>query len=228
LIAAEVVAAIERAGRDNPLLGIGLDDGGRPSSDVDSTAGELIRAVGAWAGTAERRVAGSLVVLGYAARLVGPTLAVLVRDGIRLGVAPERVRYSYRPETGFRLSLPSPGGRRVAREQAVPGWCADVIDGHLRRVVDAIATTSPVAAGLLWGNVASGVVGALRALGAGGAVPVGDAHALAVALLDHGPLRGSGTVTVHGGQLTFVRRSCCLFYRLDGGGMCGDCALVRR
>ena len=24
----------------------------------------------------------------------------------------------------------------------------------------------------------------------------------------------------------FVRRSCCLYYRLPAGGKCGDCALI--
>src|SRR5205814_9472476 len=70
--AAEVVAAVERAGRDNPLLGIGTGGDDLPQP----TVGELVDAVGAWLRTPERRVAASLVVLGYSARLLGPTLAV--------------------------------------------------------------------------------------------------------------------------------------------------------
>jgi len=46
-----------------------------------------------------------------------------------------------------------------------------------------------------------------------------------MALLGHGPLRGSGHLTIHNGRLRFTRRSCCLYYRLDGGGTCGDCPL---
>jgi ferric iron reductase protein FhuF len=26
----------------------------------------------------------------------------------------------------------------------------------------------------------------------------------------------------------FVRASCCLFYRIPGGGLCGDCVLAHR
>ncbi|WP_372507037.1 (2Fe-2S)-binding protein [Actinomadura madurae] len=34
------------------------------------------------------------------------------------------------------------------------------------------------------------------------------------------PVRG-----VRGGG--FVRNNCCLYYRVPGGGMCGDCGLAR-
>ena len=81
----------------------------------------------------------------------------------------------------------------------------------------------PVAAGLLWGNVASGLTGALAALV--GSVPLAECHEAGLVLLDHGPLRGSGQLDVRAGRLRFRRRSCCLFYRLPGGGTCGDCPL---
>jgi ferric iron reductase protein FhuF len=224
--AAEVVAAVERAGRDNPLLGMatGMATG---MVDPQPAVGELVDAVGAWLHTAERRVAASLVVLGYSARLLGPTLAVMLRDGILLDVRPGRVRYSYAPNRGFRLTLPEPAGWRGSAEALRGAWCRDVVDAHLGGLVDAVRGVVPVAAGLLWGNVASGLAGALRALAQGGAVPLADCHATGLALLGHGPLRDSGTLSVHSGQLTFVRRSCCLYYRIEGGGLCGDCALAR-
>ena len=30
-----------------------------------------------------------------------------------------------------------------------------------------------------------------------------------------------------GDGLSFRRRSCCLYYRLPGGALCGDCGLAR-
>jgi ferric iron reductase protein FhuF len=42
-------------------------------------------------------------------------------------------------------------------------------------------------------------------------------------LLDTDCLAGSGGII--SGDLGFRRRSCCLFYRLPGGGTCGDCPL---
>src|SRR5439155_21586675 len=100
---AEVLAAVRQGGRDNPLLGIGTGAGSEPP---EPTVGELVDAVGTWLHTAEPRVAASLVVLGYSARLVGPTLAVMLRDGVLLDVRPARVRHSYAPDRGFRLTLP--------------------------------------------------------------------------------------------------------------------------
>jgi ferric iron reductase protein FhuF len=205
---AAVRAALDRCGALNPLLGMGSGDDGTPSDAF--AAGPLVDAVGAWLGTRERRVAASMVVLGYAARLVGPTLAVLVRDGILLDVRPQRVRYAYHPDTGFRLTLPEP----AARPGPVEGWHETVVEGHLAHIVAAVGRDTRVAAPLLWGNVASGAAATLRVLGV---------HR--PELLDRGPLRDSGTYRSDG---TFQRRTCCLYYRLEGGGKCGDCPLIHR
>jgi ferric iron reductase protein FhuF len=217
----EIVQALDRAGRGNPLLGIATD----PAGDDNPTPKALVDAVQAWLGTDERRVAASLVVLGYAARLVGPGLALLLRDGLLPDLRPDRVRYSYRSDRGFRLSLPRPAGWRGPATALRQRWCADVIDAHLAPLVEAVHREGPVATGLLWGNVASGLAGALRTLAGSGAVPPEACLTTGQALLDHGPLRRGGGLTLHSGQLRFVRRSCCLFYRLDGGGTCGDCPL---
>jgi len=232
----EVAAAIERAGTGNPLLGIGTGTGlpahrlcattATPTTATRSTAAaDLIDAVAGWLAHPERRVAASLVVLGYAARLVGPTLAVLLRDDILLDARPHQVHYTFTPNRGFRLTLPHPTGWHPPVDQQPQAWCESVIDAHLNPLIDAVRADTPVAAGLLWGNVASGVTGALRALADQGAVAPGRCRAVGAAILGHGPLYGSGTLTIHDARLTFRRRSCCLYYRLDGAGTCGDCPL---
>jgi hypothetical protein len=147
---------------------------------------------------------------------------VLLRDGILLDVRD--VEVAYEPPAGFRLALPEPVGWR----EPVSRWGERVVDGPLRTLVAAVSASAPVAAGLLWGNVASGVAGTLRMLALSGAVPLERCLAAGSELLEYGPLRGGGTLTVHKGQMQFVRRSCCLYYRIDGGGLCGDCALLRR
>jgi ferric iron reductase protein FhuF len=254
---AEVVAAIRRAAGGNPLLGIGLDceagvtagvpagvtagrlcgtsDDGRPDGTATDLAADLTDRVGARLGGCERRVAASLVILGYSARLVGPAVSVLLREDLLLDLRPENVRFGYDPRLGFSMELVRPaawyGDRAALRE----GCHRIVVDGHLRPVVEAVRSVTSVAAGLLWGNVASGLAGALRATStratstrataAGG--EAARCHAEGLALLDYGPLRDSGYLSLRSGQLNFLRRSCCLYYRLDGGGMCGDCALLR-
>lgn len=239
----EAAAAVHRAGRDNPLLGFDTDLDTGPNAGIPAgrlqpavvgasaartAAATLVDAVGAWLGTAERRVAASMVVLGYSARLVGPSVAVLLREAILLDLRPAQVRYSYAPERGFRLAVPRPAGRRGPPAALRQRWCHDVVHGHLGSVVAAVRSVVPVAAGLLWGNVASGVAGAVRAIAASGAVPLTACHDAGVSMLECGPLRSAGRLWVEDGQLRFLRRSCCLFYRLDGGGMCGDCPLPTR
>jgi ferric iron reductase protein FhuF len=232
-----VADAIARAGTDNPLLGIGTGTG-LPAAGLSNPASgagcgpvvDLIDAVAGWLDHAERRVAASLAVLGYAARLVGPTLAVLLREGILLDVRPHQVHYEFTPQRGLTLTLTHPAGWHTPPQHHAQAWCAGVVDAHLRPLVHAVRADTPVAAGLLWGNVASGITGALRALADQGTVPLGRCHAAGLAILDHGPLRGSGTLTIHDARLAFRRRSCCLYYRLDyyrlnGAGTCGDCPL---
>ncbi|MEU1022927.1 (2Fe-2S)-binding protein, partial [Streptomyces sp. NPDC005904] len=46
---------------------------------------------------------------------------------------------------------------------------------------------------------------------------------LAEALFDHPDLRTTGTLD----PAAFRRRSCCLYYRCPGGGVCGDCCFER-
>lgn len=224
-----VADALRRAGQDNPLMGIGVEpDAGTHAYAAPMTsevAAELVAAVGRWLGTDEIRVAASMVVLGYSARLIGPSVALPLRDGILPDLSPSRVRFSYRPDRGFQLYLPEPAGWHGTPETLRDRWCHDIVDGHLHGVVEAVRSVVPVAEGLLWGNIASGLAGALRMLARSGAAPAGRCHEFGLALLAHGPLRGAGDLRLDAGELTFTRRSCCLYYRLDGGGYCGDCPL---
>src|SRR5262249_49378385 len=196
------------------------------ASAATTAAHPLVDAIAGWLGHPERRVAASLVVLGYAARLVGPTLAVLLREAILLDTRPAQVRYAYTPASGFRLTLAVPAGWRGPPHRLQRAWASTVVDGHLHSLIRAVRADTPVAAGLLWGNVASGITGALHALADHATVPLDRCYRTGENLLGHGPLQGSGHLTIHDGQLRFRRRSCCLHYRLAGPGTCGDCPLV--
>jgi hypothetical protein len=262
----DVRSAVRAASGLNPLFALSVEsDGGDDESWLPATClapgdpavHRLVAQVGQGFGDPPGRVAASMVLLGYSARLVAPTLATLLRDGLLPDVTPPRVCWRYRPGIGFQLRLPdpsgwrspadagigfqlrlsSPSGRRSTADAETGGdldgtatlvgrWRRDVVDGHLATVISAVRAVAPVASGLLWGNVASSLAGSLRVLALGGVAPLASCQALGEDLLSSGPLLGAGHLSVADGQLSFVRRSCCLYYTLPGGGMCGDCALL--
>jgi ferric iron reductase protein FhuF len=235
----EVASALRAVGDINPLFAIEtmLDDdpsGWRPAialhRDADEEIAGLVAAIGDWLGTTERRVAASMVVLGYSARLLAPAVATLLRDSLLLSVGPGEVWWRYSPETGFRLCLPVPSGwhlrEGVPPDRLAEDWFHDVVDRHLRPLVASVRQVVPVAVGLLWGNVASSLAGALRMLTLTGTVSLPAVDATGRMLLGRPPLRGAGELVLRGGQVFFVRHSCCLYYRLPGGGLCADCVLL--
>jgi ferric iron reductase protein FhuF len=214
-----VAAALRRPIAGNPFLSFAESvESGRPAADLAAAVPALLSAVARASGAREPRVAASLVVLGYSARLLGPSVAVLLRDGVLLDVAPARVRFGYAPGTGFQLALPSPRG--VCGPGLAARWREVVVDDHLAMVVAAVRAQVRVAVPLLWGNVASGLVGTLAALVCADVATVDTCVAFAADALAGGPLAGTGELD---GTLRFRRRSCCLYYRVPGGGYCGDC-----
>ncbi|MFD0381807.1 (2Fe-2S)-binding protein [Streptomyces stramineus] len=89
----------------------------------------------------------------------------------------------------------------------------------------------PVSGRLLWGNAGSALAGALRVLHTwcreqDRPREAGRALALARAVLEDPVLRDTGTLTARADTgPAFVRTTCCLYYRVLPGGMCGDCVL---
>jgi ferric iron reductase protein FhuF len=179
---------------------------------------DQIAAVRARLGTAEDRVAASLLFQGVAGRLWSPVLAAAVRHDVIPDLDPTR--------TYWRAVSPGPVRLAVPEEHGVAATAADlhrvVIDRHLRPLVAALREVTPVAEGLLWGNAASALAGALTVLTGAHPESAAPGHRLVEELLDTPPLRGTGTL----GPPGFRRRSCCLYYRVPGGGLCGDCALL--
>jgi hypothetical protein len=92
-------------------------------------------------------------------------------------------------------------------------------------LTDAVRRSFSLSRLVLEGNVVSAVAGALRMASAARPEVTGRAEATLDALLAGGPLAGTGRRLPDG---TFVRRSCCLFYRLPGAGTCLDCILTER
>ncbi|GAA4151273.1 hypothetical protein GCM10022416_48350 [Actinomadura keratinilytica] len=226
----EVRRALADAARLGPYFQIATD----PAEEADPTwrplpepdparLGGLTDAYARRLGTSERRVAASILFQGLASRLWSPVVAAAAH-----GVVPDLsgLHWRWAPGAPIALWLADPGGWRAAGDPAATARLVHrtVVEGQLRPLRATLLRIVRLADGLLWGNASAALAGTLRAgtLRPELAEPVGT---LVRELFGHAPLAGTGSFTPDG----FVRRSCCLYYRVPPGGeMCGDCALLRR
>ncbi|MYQ79886.1 MULTISPECIES: (2Fe-2S)-binding protein [unclassified Streptomyces] len=170
-------------------------------------------------GTAEARIGVSIAHLGLAARLWSPVLACALVHSI----VPVMTTVEWGGD-GSALRL---AGLRGSRAPGGASSLADAVAAQADGVLQRLETHLPVkmAPRLLAGNSASALVGSAAQLlrcRPGLRAPITE---LTQGLLEAGRLRGTGRIT--GPELTFRRRSCCLYYRAPNGSKCGDCCLVR-
>ncbi|MFG2126959.1 (2Fe-2S)-binding protein [Streptomyces sp. NPDC048751] len=172
----------------------------------------------------ERRIAASIAHQGLAARLWSVALGCAVLHGRTPDLAPRLLCWD--------ADASAPDDLWLTAVRPLPGDAATVADvvleGHLRPLAAALRARYRLAEGLLWGNAGSALAGAARELdrwaGAHGRPDAAArAHALTTELLAHPLLVGTG---VRAGT-AFRRRSCCLYYRVPEGGVCGDCCFTR-
>ncbi|MFQ3561372.1 (2Fe-2S)-binding protein [Streptomyces gramineus] len=176
--------------------------------------------------TDELRVAASIAHQGLAARLWSAALGCAARYGRLPDLDARLLRWD--------AGAAAPDDLWLTEVRALPGGAEPdtlaeaVVHGHLQPLGETLRARYGVAAGLLWGNAASALAGAARELErwarAGGRTEdVDRIRALADALLAHPLLRAGGVRT----GPAFRRRSCCLYYRVPGGGICGDCCFTQ-
>ncbi|MCQ9135744.1 (2Fe-2S)-binding protein [Streptomyces hilarionis] len=172
----------------------------------------------------EDRVGASVAQQGLAARLWSVALGCAVLYGGVPDLAPELLRWD--PDGA------APDDLWLTRVRPLPADAATVarvvVDGHLEPLGAALRARGPVAAGLLRGNAGSALAATARLLEqwarANGRPEVdARARALTAELLTHPYLEGAGVLT----GAHYRRRSCCLYYRAPGGGLCGDCCFTR-
>lgn len=172
----------------------------------------------------EVRIAASVAQQGLAARLWSVTLGCACLYGRIPDLDPRLLHWD--PEGSAPDDLWLSALRPLpADAKSVVGV---VLDGHLRPLTESLHTRYRIAEGLLWGNAGSALAGAARQLDgwarANGRTDVAArARSLTAELLGHPLLAGTGTLT----GTAFRRRSCCLYYRVPGGGVCGDCCFAR-
>jgi iron complex transport system ATP-binding protein len=228
---AETVAGVSAVGGYFALETGPPDAGWRPFTDLwtDPTAlGERVADVAGRLGTDDIRVAASILFQGLAARLWSPLLGAAVLADLLLDLPPERLHWRPAPSGPLPLRLDSPTGRHSPTPALIAGSLyRTAVAGLLEPLADAVYDRVKLAPGVLWGNAASSLAGTVVALSAQRPDAAERAVPLARDLLEIGLLRGTGEYAEPApGRHFFVRRSCCLYYRLPGGGKCGDCILI--
>ncbi len=197
------------------------------AAEVERVRDRLAELAGRPDAVVEWRVAASVFQQGLATRLLSPVLAA----GLCHGVLVDAARFHWDPHREGPVVL------RTSQDGAATttGGTAELADwvertvvlGVLVRAARGLAGVGRVAPGLLRGNTAAALAGAVRALGADRPAVRARAEEVAADLLGRPSLAGTGghTGVDASGLGVFRRTTCCLYYRIPGAGYCGDCAL---
>jgi hypothetical protein len=197
-----------------------LEDPAVVTERVDVARRALVTMFGLAEDTVPVRVVASVTFLGVASRLVSPLLADALTGGVLRAPAPADLWWKPVPGGPWPMAcgpVPTrPASADALREIAVEGLVAPLL-----KVFGARFRLSPR---VLWGNVASALAGAAGQLPAG--LDARDAWPVLAALLERPPLAGMAVLERFADRHFLVRRNCCLYYRIPGGGTCGDCVLT--
>ena len=204
----------------------GVDPSWRPFSEfTGEVLDERVDQVAEQLGGVPRRIAASLLSLSVSARIT----ALVLGTGALHGAVPRlHDRLRWRPWSGGPAPLWIERPEAVGHDDELPAAAARELGATLGPVLDAVSAQASVSEQVTWGNVASSLGGALRMLLTQRPDSSAAALALAVGMTGQPPLAGLGEFVEepsHPTGVGFVRRTCCLFYRVPGGGTCGDCVL---
>lgn len=187
------------------------------------------------------RACASLVHLDLVSRLLSPALGLAVAGADVSMLGPDRVVATER-EAGVRFGVAGSdcsgsAGSSDSADASGPGLSRPDFGPVLASaqvVTDAVTRCVALPTTVTRSNTASAVAGAATVIGARDARLGVAATGLLEDLLA-GPLRGAGRLGVGPGAgsgggfgVGFRRAGCCLYYRLPGGGLCGDCVLLDR
>lgn len=162
----------------------------------------------------EPRVAASILFQGYAARIWSVSLGALLTHGLVPDLDPADLLW--KDDRGS-VTLHLERLRGWADGDLVALVAHAVATTHLAPFVDAVRRQWQISPQLLWENAASALLGTARVLEAhtGRSTSVVVQHLLTY-------LVSTWQLPVSLGQ-DGRRTSCCLYYRVPGGGVCGDC-----
>jgi hypothetical protein len=176
------------------------------------------------------RSCASISSLGFVSRLVAPALATACLAGVLPRLDPQQTRW--RPVVGgpVPIALAVVDGVAVgtAAEAAVELERA-VLLPCVEPVLVAYSGQFRLSLRVLRGNLGSALASAANMLIQARMDLRLDPVEVVQAMLAQPSLTGTGHYQRpfdDRAERFFVRRNCCLFYRIPGGGTCGDCVLV--
>lgn len=171
----------------------------------------------------EARVAASLFFQGYAARLLSPQLACIALYGCLPRMPADQLRWRQPDDEMIQLGLTACGGWEGSTDALIAQLVRESFQEHLQPLARAVRSRVRIAEQILTGNAASALINGLLLLREHFGPGWKD---LAACALAQPCLRGSGSLP--GTGPVFVRRSCCLIYRVPPHEKCADCALEYR
>ncbi|MFF5288779.1 (2Fe-2S)-binding protein [Paractinoplanes globisporus] len=206
-----------------------LYDAGVVAERVGVARQTLIAMTGLSADEVGEREVASITFLGWASRLVSPLLgAVAVAGALPL------------PDAGWLRWREAPGGPLpIAYAEMSVTDVAGLDAAEVAAAIGGMPTVAPMLGvigrrfrlpeHLLWGNVASALGGAAGMIADASPEHAARAAAVVEELLKRAPLAGTARLErpdPRRDRWFLVRGNCCLYYRIPGGGKCGDCVLT--
>jgi hypothetical protein len=177
------------------------------------------------------RVVASVFFMGVASRLLSPPLGAALAGGALPLSTPPALWFRPVPSGPLPVAyagvaaLPTAGlGAADVAEALVAGPLAATVTPLLELFRERFKLSPQV----LWGNVASALAGAAGVLAHEMPRHAQRAFDVLEAALALPPLAGTARVLHTGGRRILKRNNCCLYYRIPGGGTCGDCVLNGR
>jgi len=209
-----------------------LFDGEIAAERVAATRAALVGMFGLSEASAPVRVVASVTFLGYASRVVSPLLGAAVAGGALPATRPADLRWRAVPGGPLPMAYATTGAEPVADLDvtALAEALAEVaVGGLLLPLLECFRERFALSPKVLHGNVASALAGAAGMIAAAAPEHAARAAAVVDGMLALPPLVGAGTLVrpdPDRERWFLVRHNCCLYYRVPGGGTCGDCVLT--
>lgn len=167
------------------------------------------------------RVAASSLHLAVASRLISPVIGGFATQAAVPVLGAEALRWRRTDHSVHFAADPLPWVNPANSAGAAEVVERSLLSELLHPLVVRLGAAAGLSPKVMWGNVMSAAHGAVTVMGLRNAALVPAGRELIRSLLERPLLRHTAAMT----GSTFRRRSCCLFYRVPGGGLCGDCVL---